>query len=36
VEYLEGNTYGVGSITYSQEPVHKNVGSFGVGRIKKR
>ena len=36
VEYLEGKTYGVGSITYNQEPAHKNVGSFGVGRIKKR
>ena len=36
VEYLEGSTHGIGSITYKEEPVKKNVGMYGVGRIKKR
>ena len=36
VEYFEGRSHGVGSITYKEEPKHKNVGSFGVGVIKKR
>jgi len=36
VEYLVGRTHGVGSIIYKEEPSNKDVGSFGVGRIKKR
>jgi hypothetical protein len=36
VEFLEGNTYGIGSITYKEEPGNKHTGSFGLGKIKKR
>ena len=36
VGFLDGNTYGLGSIIYKDEPVTKNVGSFGLGKIKKR
>ena len=34
VDYLEGRTHGVGSITYKEEPREKNVRSAGVGKIK--
>ena len=36
VEYFEGRTHGVGSITYKSEPKNKDIRSFGIGKIKKR
>ena len=36
VEFLEGRSQGVGSITYKEEPKNKNVSSSGVGKIRKR
>ena len=36
VEYLEGSTHGIGSITYKEEPAKKNVDAYGIGKIKKR
>ena len=36
VEYFEGRSHGVGSITYKDEPKHKDTGSFGVGIIRKK
>ena len=36
IDFLEGRVYGIGSITYKEEPKQKNVGSFGIGSIKRR
>ena len=36
VEYLEGRSFGVGSILYKEEPANKNVSSSGIGRIRKK
>ena len=36
VDFFEGRVYGIGSITYKEEPKQKDVGTFGVGKIKKR
>ena len=36
VEYLEGYTYGIGSITYKEEPANKHTEWYGLGRIKRR
>jgi len=36
VDYLEGRSQGVGSITYKDEPKNKNVSSAGVGKIRKK
>ena len=36
VGYLEGRTYGVGSILYKEEPENKNASSSGVGKIRKK
>jgi hypothetical protein len=36
VELLEARLNGVGSITYKEEPKHKDVGWYGIGRIKRR
>ena len=36
IDFFEGRVFGVGSITYKEEPKHKDVGTFGVGKIKRR
>ena len=36
VDYLEARVNGVGSITYKEEPKNKNVGTTGIGKIRKR
>jgi len=36
VDFLEGRVYGIGSITFKEEPTNKDVSSFGIGRIKRR
>ena len=36
IDFLEGRVYGIGSITYKEEPKQKNLGIFGIGSIKKR
>jgi len=36
VRYFEGRSFGIGSILYKEEPENKNVGSFGIGIIRKK
>ena len=36
IEHLKGRVSGIGSITYKEEPKHKDTGSSGIGKIKKR
>ena len=36
IAFLEGRIYGIGSITYKEEPLNKDISSFGIGSIKKR
>lgn len=36
VEYLEGRSFGIGSVLYKEEPANKSISTSGIGRIRKK